>query len=192
MSSTLSSFVGEIDRKCSPVSGDVVLEEAWYVHRIPGVHPAVILDDVTPQYVVDDPPIRVFPTDAHGLEEEEHASGQVRVGIVAPSDVVDQVMAEDKATEGSLPSRSLDSLFLQEGLNTERRLEVLRVGNPVDQEDPVQVAPRRQFPASQRSEDDDACVLGCEGGKGRVERTYAIGRSLGGGFDSLPFHAEFG
>ena len=154
------------------------------------MHPAVVLDDIATQHIADHPPIRILPADAQRFEEQEHAARQVGVRIVAPADVVDQIMAESQAAEGRLRPRPLDGFLLQAGLDAQGILEMIRIGAAIDQEYPIEVAPGRQLPAGQRSEDDDARVLRGERRKGRIERSDAILGSHGGGADGGPFHAE--
>lgn len=138
---------GVVDSHRAPEADDVVQEEvrrpdAPLVERVVAAVFVEVAPKQSSQHAVADPVLTEF----HRLQEEQDPPGRVAIGVVLPTDLMDQVMTEGQATEGGGGPGFLPVQDAQGVADRLRHGHVLRIGLPVDQQGPVHVTLGRSSP----------------------------------------------
>jgi hypothetical protein len=170
----LATFAFEVDGDRPPVPDEVVEQEP----RRPVVARAAL--DVRVQYALEGVAVMLRAGGRHGLEQEEHAAGEVAVGVLVEPDAAGEILHVHLRREGSLRAgaRSVQAhdvgeiaevrgerrpgeFGIQGELSTRHslRLRLRRAfGRGVEQE-PIEVAELGDFRATPAAEQHDARLL---------------------------------
>lgn len=114
----------------------------------PLANEAVVLEQVTLEYISYHIPVGGRFSKWSRLQKQQHATGRVAVRVILSSDQVHQLMAEGHCAECPFLSRRLEFAVREFPSDFPCSLEVVSRDATVNEQCPVHVAARCDFPSS--------------------------------------------